>query len=195
LLESGVLPSPAHPAGGGPVTADRLKGNIMSISSVNGSLNPALIQLLAGQGAGQDTKPATLSALLSSNGPGGSVGISQLSKFISRLDDLAESDPAKFQSMMSDIADELSKAAANETGEAASALSKLADQFRDAAESGSTDALREDSTTSGDYGCCTESGTAAALASLLESLASASADDLLNTQLDELFSSILPRQT
>lgn len=153
----------------------------MSITSVSGSLNSWLIQLPAGQGAGQYTKPATLSALLSSTGAGGSVGISQLSKFLSRLDDLTESDPAKFQSMMSDIADKLSGAAVNQTGEAASAISKLAEQFRDAAESGSTDALREESTSRGGYGCCTESGSAAALASLLESLASGSADGLLSS--------------
>lgn len=165
----------------------------MSLSSVSGSLNPTLIQLLAGQGAGQDSKPATLSALLSSTGAGGSVGISQLSKFLTRLDDLAESDPAKFQSMMSDISAKLSEAAANETGEAAGAIRQLAEQFRDAAESGTTDALCEDSTTSGDYGCYTESGTAASLASLLEALASGSADDLFSGQLDDLLGRVLSR--
>jgi hypothetical protein len=145
----------------------------MSISSLSSSSNSALFQWLASQSTQQTTSQSNpLSSLLSSADTNGSVSISHLSKFLSRLDDLAESDPEKFKSMMTDIATKPSAAANNETGEVADAMNKLAEQFRDAAEAGTTDPLREASSSSDDSSSYVQSSTAADLTSLLQSVLS-----------------------
>ena len=168
----------------------------MSISSVGSSSNTALIQLLASQSKQPTTSQSNpLSSLLSSTDTNGSVSISHLSKFLSRLDDLAKSDPEKFKSMMSDIATKLSAAADNETGEAASALSKLAGQFRGAAESGTTDPLREASSSSDDSNSYAQSSAAADLTSLLQLFTSGTTDASLTGQMDDLLQSLLTKRS
>jgi hypothetical protein len=168
----------------------------MPVSSVSSSSNTALIQWLASQSTQQTNSQSNpLTSLLSSADTNGSVSISHLSKFLSRLDDLAKSDPEKFKAMMSDIASKLSAAADNETGEAASALSKLAEQFRSAAETGTTDPLREASSSSDDSGSYAQSGAAADLTSLLRLFASGTTDVSLTGQLDDLLQSVLSKRS
>jgi hypothetical protein len=143
----------------------------MSVSSVSSSSNIALIQWLASRSAQSSSQTGNLSSLLSSSDTNGSVSISHLSKFLSRLDGIAQSDPDKFKSMMSETAAKLSTAADNETGEVAASLNKVAEQFSKAAETGTTNPLRDDSSSSDVYSSCTDS-TTAKLSSLLELYAS-----------------------
>jgi hypothetical protein len=59
-----------------------------------------------------------------------------------QLDDLAESDPEKFKTTTSNIADQLNELASTLSGDEASKVSELASKFTEAAKSGNSSALR-----------------------------------------------------
>jgi hypothetical protein len=70
-----------------------------------------------------------------------SVGLSESGTLFNKLKQLAESDPEKFKTVMTDIADEIEKAAESSADDQESCmLKKVAERFRKAGESGESSA-------------------------------------------------------
>jgi hypothetical protein len=67
-------------------------------------------------------------------------------QFLSNLQTLKQTDPAKLQATLTDIADHLSAAAQNTTGQQAQNLSVLSQKFRAAAQTGDLSILRQPGT-------------------------------------------------
>ena len=97
----------------------------MSISSI-GSMS-TLSQLLANQ-----TVTGTSTGGVASD----STDISPFASMMAQLQQLQQNDPAKFKSVMADVASTLQTDAQNATGSQAVALSSLASQFKFAAQTG-----------------------------------------------------------
>jgi hypothetical protein len=102
-----------------------IKGVFMSISSI-GSMS-TLSQLLANQ-----TVTGTSTGGVASD----STDISPFASMMAQLQQLQQNDPAKFKSVMADVASTLQTDAQNATGSQAVALSSLASKFKLAAQTG-----------------------------------------------------------
>ncbi|MFP5212401.1 MAG: hypothetical protein ACLGPL_03380 [Acidobacteriota bacterium] len=107
----------------------------MSVSSVTGG-NSAVQQLWQSL-ASTSQASADSSTATQSTGSSTSLDLSRPGKLFSRLQQLSESDPDKFKSVMSDIADQLEDTAeASSDDEEGEMLKKAAERFRSASESG-----------------------------------------------------------
>ncbi len=72
---------------------------------------------------------------------GASASISKPGELLSKLQQLQQSDPAKFKEVTAELSKQLKDAAGSATGPAAAALNKLADGLAQASSTGSLDAL------------------------------------------------------
>jgi HSP90 family molecular chaperone len=71
----------------------------------------------------------------------GKVDLSQAAQVFSKLQDLSQSDPAKFKQITANISSQLKAEADQSTGAAQTFLSNLAGKFQTASQTGSTSAL------------------------------------------------------
>lgn len=102
----------------------------MSISPVNNAMPTPTVASVGGTAAVQSPSsvpPPVAGATADISGPG---------KFFAKLQQLSQSDPAKFKDVASKLADEFKTAASNASGQDAQFLSKLADRFTKAAQTG-----------------------------------------------------------
>ena len=76
-----------------------------------------------------------------SGGTDTTSGVSTFSQLLSKLNDLSQSDPAKFKTLTAQIASQLKTAAGNATGSDAQALNKLSGEFAQASSDGNISAL------------------------------------------------------
>lgn len=110
--------------------------NISSLSSSTVTSTVAGISGTSGSGGVQATQRSAQCPT------GDQTGISRMGEFMQKLDELASSDPEKFQEVTSQIADELETLERSTGGDESSMLSEIADKFRAASESGSADELK-----------------------------------------------------
>jgi hypothetical protein len=80
---------------------------------------------------------------------GGNVNLSQAAQFFSKLQDLSQTDGAKFQQLTAKIATQLQTDAQQATGSEQSFLTNLANQFNTASQTGSASALEPQATNTG----------------------------------------------
>jgi len=121
----------------------------MNVSSIGSSTLPT-DALLAPVSAAPVVSPVTGDAN-TSVGFGGvaddtqaaaSVQISKPGQVLSKLQSLAQTDPAKFKQLLTDAADKLRADAQREQGGASKALTALADKFQQAADTGDVSGLK-----------------------------------------------------
>ena len=112
----------------------------MSIASIStNDNNPADVSLLSVLLTSPDPSRTAVPA---ASGPGdGAVFVSRSAQFLNRLQQLKQSDPAKFQADLTTIADKLQAAAQQSSGSRGQELSTRADKFRQAAQTGSLSSL------------------------------------------------------
>jgi hypothetical protein len=115
----------------------------MSLSPISGS-SSLFLDLIANKTSGTST-PVGL-ADTSSASSSGSADLSDAAKFFSKLQNLAQTDPAKFKQLTSQISSELQTAAQGATGSQATFLSNLAGQFQTTSQTRSASALQPPST-------------------------------------------------
>ena len=116
----------------------------MTISSItNSAVQQLWWQQVSALSSASDTDGTSQSGVQSVGSEGVSVELSEPGKIFSKLQQLAESDPEQFETLMTDIADQIEEAAESATDEdQSSMLKEMAQNFRDAAESGDVSALR-----------------------------------------------------
>jgi hypothetical protein len=115
----------------------------MSLSPISGS-GSIFLDLIANKGPGSSA-PAGV-ADPSSASSSGSADLSDAAKFFSKLENLSQTDPAKFKRLTTQISSELQTAAQGATGSQATFLSDLANQFQTASQTGSVSPLHPPST-------------------------------------------------
>jgi hypothetical protein len=98
-------------------------GTVQAIEGVRGNTTRA-------RGVSGDVGPATI------------PNISEAASMLSKLKELQGSDPAKFQSTMKDMADNLRATAKEQGGKAAEFLNGMADKVTEAAKTGDLSALK-----------------------------------------------------
>lgn len=105
---------------------------------------------------------------------GASASISKPGELLSKLQQLQQSDPAKFKEVTAELSKQLKDAAGSATGPAAAALNKLADGLAQASSTGSLDALTPKGGAKGHHGHHHHGGgggaVGAALSSALETV-------------------------
>lgn len=107
----------------------------MSISSISNTGSQELWQLLAASSQTTGTSQSSVQTVSSDSDT--SVSLSDPGKIFSKLKQLSETDPEKFKTVMTDIADEIEKAAESSTDDNESGMLKsVAEKFKKAAESG-----------------------------------------------------------
>jgi hypothetical protein len=107
----------------------------MSLSSISSTSAQQVWQILT---TGLQTESGAESGIQTiTTGTETSVDFSDPGKLFSKLQQLSESDPEKFKAVMSDIAEEIKKAADSTSDEnESSMLTKISEDFQKAAESG-----------------------------------------------------------
>jgi hypothetical protein len=94
----------------------------------------------ATSGLGTTSSPQGSSSAL------GSAAISSFAQFLSKLQNLAKTDPTKEKSVLGDIANKLQTQAQATGGDAGQRLSQMADRFTQAAQTGDLSALQSKTT-------------------------------------------------
>jgi len=106
----------------------------MSVSSISSTGTQQLWQLIAAASQTQSTSENDVQAIGTTTE---SLDLSEPGKIFNKLKELSESDPEKFKTVMTEIADEIQNAAESSSDENESnMLMKVAEGFQNAAESG-----------------------------------------------------------
>src|SRR5262249_5938475 len=116
----------------------RIRGTNMDINGITntGSLN-GVMDVTSGSRTSRTSSVPPPQA-----GGAASVNISRPGELLSKLQQLQQSDPDKFQQVVSGIADKLHTEAQNASGADSQALGKLADRFAQVAQTGDLSALQ-----------------------------------------------------
>ncbi|HEX4456557.1 MAG TPA: hypothetical protein VIA18_01225 [Polyangia bacterium] len=88
------------------------------------------------------TTPTTTPATSTSSNALGSAAVSSFAQFLSKLQNLAQTNPTKEKSVLNDIASKLQTQAQASGGDAGQRLSQMADRFSQAAQTGDLSALQ-----------------------------------------------------
>jgi hypothetical protein len=113
----------------------------MSISSLGSALGSTLFSKLEAISNNDVVSTSKSAGATGGSTVADSSGLSGIGKLLSRLQDLATSDPAAFKKETADIAAKLGAAAKSTTGSESDFFTQLASQFQNASETGDASAL------------------------------------------------------